>query len=146
MEVNGCFHCSLHTRSNWNSDVLNRCLGKNICSQSSHNSQISCKEYRKKWNTLMRGICVNVMIPNYNYCTCAHTHLRDYGGLVDVLAVAPPIHTALLLQVSEVDVPPRNISLSREISDHFQPVSAASAQLLFPIHHLTVTMTQTLLV
>ena len=75
-----------------------------------------------------------------------HTHLRDYGGLVDVSAVAPPIYTALLLQVGEVDIPVRKQSLSREISDHIQPVSAASLQPLFPMHHLTVTMTQTVLV
>ena len=65
------------------------------------------------------------------------THLRDYGRLVDVFAVAPPIHTALLLQVGEVDVPARNEALSREVSDHIQPVPAAPALLLFPIHHLS---------
>lgn len=66
--------------------------------------------------------------------------------MVDVFAVAPPVHTALLLQVREVNVSARNESLSREISDHVQSVSAASAQLLFPIHRLTVTVTQALLV
>lgn len=72
-----------------------------------------------------------------------HTHLRDYGGLVNVFAVAPSVHTALLLQIREVDVSARNESLSRQISDNIQPVSAAAAQLLLPIHHLTVTVTQT---
>lgn len=66
------------------------------------------------------------------------THLGDYGGLIDVSAVHPPIHTALLLQVSEADVPAGNVSLSREVSDHIQSVSAASAELLFPTHHLKV--------
>lgn len=76
--------------------------------------------------------------------TSIYTHFRDYGGLVDVSAVAPPIHTALLLQVSEVDIPARNVPQSREIPHDIKPVPAAPAQLLFSIHHLTVTVTHTL--
>lgn len=72
--------------------------------------------------------------------------LGDDGGLVDVSAVAPAVHAALLLQLCEVDVSAWNESLSRQISDHVQSVSAAAALLLFPIHHLTVTITQNALV
>ena len=74
------------------------------------------------------------------------SHLGDDGGLVDVSAVAPAVHAALLLQLCEVDVCAWNESLSRQICDHVQSVSAAAALLLFPIHHLTVTMTQKALV
>lgn len=69
------------------------------------------------------------------------THFSHYGRLVNVFAVDPPVHTALQLDVAEVDVLVRNKTTSGEIPDHIQSVSAALAQLLFSIHLLTVTMT-----
>lgn len=75
----------------------------------------------------------------------SNAHLRDDGGVVDVSAVAPPVHTRLLLQVAEVNVPPGNESPSREVPDHVQPEPAAAAQLLLPVHHLTATGTPTAL-
>lgn len=72
------------------------------------------------------------------YTNTPGLHLRDDGGLVDVLAVAPPVRASLLLQVGEVDVA-WAVSLHRQIPDHIQPVSAAFALLLFAIHHLKVT-------
>lgn len=53
------------------------------------------------------------------------TDLSDNVGLVDLFAVVPSVQTALLLQAGEVDIPPRNISLSRKIPYHFQFVSVA---------------------
>lgn len=65
-----------------------------------------------------------------------HTYLRDYSGFIDVFAIAPPINTPLLLQVSKINILAWNISLSWKIFDHIQPVSPTSAQLQLPIHHL----------
>lgn len=64
-----------------------------------------------------------------------HTDLSDDVGFVDVSAVAPSIQTALLLQVSEVDVPPRDVPLSRQVSDLIQSVSTALTWHLSTAHH-----------
>lgn len=66
-----------------------------------------------------------------------HTHLRHDSRLVDFFTVAPSIQTAFLLQVCHVDAYTRKDSLSREISDHIQFVSAATAQFLVTINYLT---------
>lgn len=63
-------------------------------------------------------------------------HLGDDGGLVDVFTVGPAVQTALLLQICEVDVSSRNESLSGEVSDQVQLVSAAAALLRFPTNYL----------
>lgn len=70
-----------------------------------------------------------------------HMYLGHYGRVVDVFAVAPPVQTFLLLKFCDVDVSARQEPLVREISDHIQAVPAASAQLLLPIHHLSITTT-----
>lgn len=70
-----------------------------------------------------------------------HMYLRNYGRLVDVCAVAPPVQTFLLLKFCDVDVSARQETLVREDPDHVQAVPAAFAQLLLPVHHLSVTAT-----
>lgn len=72
-----------------------------------------------------------------------HMYLRHYGRVVDVFAVAPTVQTFLLLKFCDVDVFARQETLVREIPDHVQAVSAASAQLVLPIHHLSATTTIT---
>lgn len=60
--------------------------------------------------------------------------LGDYGRLVEVFAVAPPVQTALLLQFCNVDISAWKQALIRQILDHNQSESATSAQLLLSIH------------
>lgn len=75
----------------------------------------------------------------------SNAHLGHDGGLVDVSAVAPTVHTRLLRQVAEVHLHGGSESQSREVPDHVQPEPAAAAQLLLPVHHLTATGTPTAL-
>lgn len=70
-------------------------------------------------------------------------YIRDEGGLVDIFNVAPSIQTVLLLQLCDVHIYAWNESLSRQISDHIQPVPATTAVYLFTIHHLSGTITHT---
>lgn len=67
-------------------------------------------------------------------------YLRDEGGLVDIFTVAPPIQTILLLQLCDIHIYAWSESQRRQISDHVQPVPAATAIYLFAIHHLSETM------
>lgn len=62
--------------------------------------------------------------------------LRDYGWFVDVFAVAPPVQTALLLQLCQVDICAREQALFRQIPDHIQSISSTFAHLLLSIHWL----------
>lgn len=73
---------------------------------------------------------------NKNTDRHTHTHLRHYSRLIDFFAVDPSIQTAFFFQVCDVDIYSRKESLSREISDHLQFVSATTAQVLVPINYL----------
>lgn len=63
--------------------------------------------------------------------------------MVFLFTVAPSIQTVFLLQLCDIHVYAWNESLSRQISDHVQPVPVTTVIHLFTIHHLSRTMKHT---